>query len=315
MYTGALENRPRLIRQLARQRCLWGNDGPVLDIVRSPQRIAQILTAVGLPSPDVLSQAPSPQQGCRWVIKPRASAAGLGIRFWDGKALSGRRTRSSYFQEFISGTACAALYVGEPERAHLLGVTRQLIGEAWLGAAPFRYCGSVGPLDVPAGTRAMLEGIGRALTAASGMRGLFGVDFVLRDGVPWLIEVNPRYTASVEVLEYATGLRALALHRQVFEPEAPAVPLPHAVNGVVGKAILFARTPLIVPDNGPWMASLSSPLSFEEMPPFADIPPAGQCIEAGRPILTFLVRAADEASCMAALQRTAADLDTRLHAR
>src|SRR5438552_3654603 len=30
MYTGALENRPALVRQLARMRPLWGNDSPVL---------------------------------------------------------------------------------------------------------------------------------------------------------------------------------------------------------------------------------------------------------------------------------------------
>src|SRR5262249_48786720 len=51
MYTGALENRPRLIHQLACRRPLWGNDGPVLDLVRSPQRVAQVLTAAGLPCP------------------------------------------------------------------------------------------------------------------------------------------------------------------------------------------------------------------------------------------------------------------------
>src|SRR6266542_4829427 len=221
MYSGALENRPRLIRQLARQRPLWGNDGPVLDIVRSPQRVAQILTAAGLPCPAVLTQAPSSRGGPRWVVKPRASAAGLGIHFWKGRALPSRRARLSYFQEFIPGTSCAALFLGDREGARLLGVTRQLVGESWLGAAPFRYCGSIGPLDVPAGTRAILEAIGRELTAASGLRGLFGVDFVLRDCIPWPVEVNPRYTASVEVLEYATGLRAVALHRQVFAGGEP----------------------------------------------------------------------------------------------
>lgn len=315
IYTGALENRPRLLRRLARQCPLWGNDGRVLDIVRSPQRVAQVLTAAGLPCPAILPPTPSPREARRWVVKPRASAAGLGIRFWDGQPLSSRRARLSYFQEFILGKDCAALFLGEYRSARLLGVTRQLVGEAWLGAAPFRYCGSVGPLDVPAETRATLEAIGRELTAASGLCGLFGVDFVLRDGVPWPVEVNPRYTASVEVLEYATGLRALALHRQVFEPDAHVVPLPHAADGVVGKAILFARAPLIVPEDGPWMASLSSPVPVEEMPAYADIPPAGQRIEAGRPILTFFARAADEASCVAALRRTAADLDMLLHGR
>jgi predicted ATP-grasp superfamily ATP-dependent carboligase len=315
MYTGALENRPRLIRQLARQRPLWGNDGRVLDIVRSPHRVREILTAAGLPCPVVLSQAPRSGEGSSWVVKPRASASGLGIRFWDGKPLAGRRVRSSYFQEFISGTDCAALFLGEGQGARHLGVTRQLVGEVWLGATPFRYCGSIGPLDIPATTRATLEAISQALTAASGLRGLFGVDFILRDGIPWPVEVNPRYTASVEVLEYATGLRALALHRQVFVSDAPPVPPARAADGVVGKAILFARAPLIVPEDGPWMASLASPVPVKEMPAFADIPAAGQFIEAGRPILTFFALAADEASCVAALRQTATDLDTFLSGR
>src|SRR5262249_7720080 len=81
LYTGALENRSRLIHQLACRRPLWGNDGPVLDLVRSPQRVAQVLTAAGLPCPTALTQAPSSRQDLCWIVKPRSSAAGLGIRF------------------------------------------------------------------------------------------------------------------------------------------------------------------------------------------------------------------------------------------
>jgi predicted ATP-grasp superfamily ATP-dependent carboligase len=155
------------------------------------------------------------------------------------------------------------------------------------------------------------------------MRGLFGVDFVLCDEVPWPVEVNPRYTASVEVLEYATGLRALALHHRVFDPAAPErgnVSLPEGVAGVagvVGKAILFARAPLRFPEEGPWLAVLRSSAtdSVEEMPDFADIPPAGQVIEAGRPILSFFARAGSVAECLEALRRIAADLDARLFGR
>src|SRR5262249_62044410 len=53
MYTGALENRPRLIRQLARQLPLWRNDAAVLNVIRSPDRVRQILHAPQLPCPPV----------------------------------------------------------------------------------------------------------------------------------------------------------------------------------------------------------------------------------------------------------------------
>jgi uncharacterized protein len=314
MYTGALENRLRLIRQLSRQRPLWGNDVPVLRVVRSPQRVCQLLTAAGLPCPAVSTTSPPPPSCARWLVKPLAGAGGIGIRFWDGNALPRARRRKVYFQEFISGESGAALFLGDAGRSQLLGVTRQLVGEAWLGAAPFRYCGSIGPLDVAREVRTALERIGKVLVEASGLRGLFGIDFVLRDGIPWPVEVNPRYTASVEVLEYATGLRALALHRQVFVGDEPGDVAPSATSaGVVGKAVLFARAPLTFPEAGPWLSPLHEPV--EAMPNVADIPPAGSVIETGRPVLTFFARAEDELSCLEALRRIAADLDTQLYRR
>ena len=46
--------------------------------------------------------------------------------------------------------------------------------------------------------------------SAFGLAGWFGVDFILRDGIPWPVEINPRYTASVEIHELASGRSLLA---------------------------------------------------------------------------------------------------------
>src|SRR5581483_11192270 len=185
----------------------------------------------------------------------------------------------------------AAVYVGDGQAARLLGVSRQLVGEPWLHAAPFHYCGSVGPLPPGAAPRQAFADLGMALGRAFGLKGLFGVDCVLRDGVPYPVEVNPRYTASVEVIEYATGLPALALHRQAFGPAAPLPVVPRPPGGVVAKAILFARAPLRFPNGGTWSAWATAFPGAEVMPTFADIPQPGAVVEAGKPILTLLRRA------------------------
>jgi predicted ATP-grasp superfamily ATP-dependent carboligase len=149
----------------------------------------------------------------------------------------------------------------------------------------------------------------------SGLRGLFGVDCILRDGIPWPVEVNPRYTASVEVLEYGAGVPAMALHRAVFDPNGPPPSAKQQAGGVVGKAILFARAPLVFPDDGPWSSTLRAPGPVEKMPAFADIPHVGERIPARRPILTFFTRAASEAACLDQLKAIAADLDRWLFER
>jgi predicted ATP-grasp superfamily ATP-dependent carboligase len=143
----------------------------------------------------------------------------------------------------------------------------------------------------------------------SGLRGLFGVDCILRDGIPWPIEINPRYTASVEVLEYGGGVPAMALHRAVFDPTASVPEVQPRSTGIVGKAILFAKDSLVFPADGPWMPTLQHPGPIEQMPAFADIPHAGEPIEVRHPILTFFARAESEASCLDQLKSIAADLD------
>jgi predicted ATP-grasp superfamily ATP-dependent carboligase len=313
LYTGALENRRRLVRELARLRPLWGNQGDALARVRSPQTVQRILNDAQVPCPAVRLCPPEPADSRRWLVKPFRSAGGVGIHFWDGKPSEGRL---AYFQEYIEGQACSALFIGDGLQARLLGATQQLVGEPWLHVAPFRYCGSIGPLALGPELRRRLGRLGTVLAQGCRLRGLFGVDCIFRDDTPFPVEINPRYTASVEVLEHATRLPALAFHRQVFDPDArPAWPRESTDVPKVGKAILFAKADVIFPADGPWSAVLGSTGPVEEMPAFADIPEKGQPIRAGQPLLTFFTRGDSPTVVWDALRQIAADLDQWLYSR
>jgi len=315
MYTGALENWRNTVHVMAQHRPLWGNGLRALLRVRSPWKVARLLKEAGVPCPAVRSLAPRPPGG-RWLVKPILGAGGAGIRPWSGGRPEQRASvAQKYLQEHVEGEPCAAVWVGDGAGARLLGATRQLVGEDWLHAGPFRYCGSIGPLHTNDACLQRFLRLGNVLTAGCGLRGLFGVDCILRDDVPYPVEINPRYTASVEVLEYARGVPALGLHRAVFDPDAPAPrPLPSS-NAIVGKAILFARAPLVFPADGPWSATLRSPRPVEEMPDFADVPHAGERVEARRPVLTFFARADSAKGCEVRLREVAAELDRWLFGR
>jgi predicted ATP-grasp superfamily ATP-dependent carboligase len=145
--------------------------------------------------------------------------------------------------------------------------------------------------------------LARVLIEWSGLRGLFGVDAIMRDGVPWLVEVNPRYTASVEVFERALAFSCFAGGRAFSE--SAVLPRPtrlrlvrrrnNEVRTAIGKAIYYAPKSLIFPARGPW---------HKTPPDFADIPRGGTRIRRGRPVLTIFGR--DEAE----LRRKASKLDT-----
>jgi predicted ATP-grasp superfamily ATP-dependent carboligase len=306
LYTGGLENRPALIGRLARLRPLWGNGPAVLRRARSPRTFHALLSAAGLPCPAVRLGEPPRTGG--WLLKPRAGAGGTGIRIWTGEETA-PPTKRFYFQELVDGDPHAAVYVGDGHSAHLLGVTRQLTALNWLHARPFAYCGSIGPLSLSPALSRSLERLGTVLAGGTGLAGIFGVDFILRDESPWLVEVNPRYTASVEVLEHGLNCAILRYHQEVFDSAAlpPADPVPALRSpGMIGKAILFAPREVVFPTSGPWQQAATDPW---RLPAFADIPAAGARIKAGRPILTFFARAASVPACLDQLRQIALDLD------
>jgi predicted ATP-grasp superfamily ATP-dependent carboligase len=322
MYTGGLENAPALVGRMARSRPLWGNDQATLRTVRNPAALHRILRDGGIPCPLIRTRPPDPADGCRWLVKPVAGAGGTGICFWTGQRP--RSKKRVYYQEFLEGTPCSAVYVAGLGGTALAGVSTQLIGEPWLHARPFQYCGSLSGL--PPLPPKNLEQIGTTLVEAAVLRGLFGVDFVLRDGVAWPLEVNPRYTASVEVLELVEGVSLLAQHCRVFDsrlaasfcererPRSQMLVAKQDERTILGKAILFAREPVTFPPDGPWQETLRHPPGVWDVPHFADIPQDGDRIEAGWPVLTFFAVAESPAMCWAALQKTARELDHRLYA-
>lgn len=307
LYTGALENHPEIVDRLAAKRPLWGNDAKTLRTIRDPIQLASALQRAGFLA---LRGAPSheglPTDGS-WLVKRRRSAGGFHVRRWNGE-LRRERPETHYFQEYIEGIPCSAVFVAAAGKAALLGATRQLIGESWSGASGFQYAGSIGPLALETREEAELRRLGTTLSAEFGLRGLFGVDFVINAEGLWPIEVNPRYTASVEILERAMGLRAIQRHaaacRDLTLPKCDD--LPRAGTRQHGKAILFA------PSGAQLSAALSDRLLAwnreRSWPELADIPAAGSLLELGAPVATVFASGATDAETVAALRERTASL-------
>jgi predicted ATP-grasp superfamily ATP-dependent carboligase len=278
VYTGALENRPELVDRLAARRRLWGNAGDALRAARDPMRVAGALRAAGLPAPEVrLDPAGLPRDGS-WLCKARASSGGRHVVAFTVSEDRPRR-RPVYYQERVEGLSLSAVFVAARGGAALAGVTRQLLG---LPGAPFAYRGGVGPWPVADATARALDALGHCLAAGLGLVGLFGVDFILGgDGLVWPVEVNPRYTAAVELIELAVGRPLLDDHRRA----CGGLPVDTAARPArcVAKEVLYA-------DRGGVFAAepdgLSDPDLPFRVPRVADVPARRTPVGAGEPVLT-----------------------------
>lgn len=306
LYTGAFENHPHLIDAIALRRPIKGCAAAAVVKVRDPNVLASVTPVPGLRSCKTVIGASLVGKlkrlvirytaGQGYLLKPLRGAGGIGIGF----ARQGRHLLGShyYLQQYVRGLPLAAVFVTDGWSVKLLGVTEQIIGDHDFGVDGFRYAGSIGPVPLSTQARSALAHLGASLAQQCDLRGVFGVDVVMDDDENiWPVEVNPRYVASIEIIERATGIAVLG----DWPVKPPDPRMVQAQNPVHGKAVLFAPTDGVAPD-------LYALFESDEV---ADVPAPGEIIKAGQPVCTVFASGADRDMCLAGLRDRARWFYTR----
>jgi predicted ATP-grasp superfamily ATP-dependent carboligase len=278
VYGAGLENRPDLVARLAVGRELLGTPPELLEAVRDPWAVGEAAQAAGARAPQTLppsalsthagATASTPGAG-PWLRKPRRGGGGRGVRHWTG----GRLRATEILQRHVDGLACSAVAVGDGRSAVVLGLTEQLHrprGYAWTGnATPPRLAP-----DELAALAAQLRKVCEEVVARFGVRGAFSVDAVWDGRHAWVLEVNPRPTAGLEL--FGPGTFALHVRGARGGPLATtsrALPLARART----KLVLFADRDVRAPRLQWWPSGL-----------VRDIPRPDEEIARGQPVCTLL---------------------------
>ncbi len=222
----------------------------------------------------------------KYLLKPQNSYGGQDIHWWHpGSPIDA----THYLQQHVRGMPISAVYHCDGWSSILLGATEQLIGEPCFGASEFAYCGSIGPLQVSEATRETMSHLGVVLTQRFDLRGVFGVDLVMDfKGNLWPVEVNPRYTASVELVEKITGVHALS----PTDGSRKGKPGRAAAQG---KAVVYAKQAGAVPD-------LYEVFSKDQV---ADVPEAGKSLRQGAAVCTVFASGSSRDDCFNKLKSMA----------
>ncbi len=310
LYTGAVENHLQLVEQLHASRPLLGNPPEVLRAVRDPHQLAEAIRGLKLTPLELRDSSDPPPTDGRWLLKPLRSAAGRGIVRWTEDARDSETLNEPhYFQEYAEGRSCSAVFVaqGSIGDVKFVGLTEQLIGDEAFQASGFQWCGNIGPIALSVQVESVIRRLGNYFKWKFQLRGLFGIDFIhTPDEQVYVTEVNPRYTSSVELLEFTTAQSLITDHCASFEdappPTAPEqwTPLP---GQMLGKAVLYAPRPLVLQASSPPSAKI-----YRVWPRLADIPADGTSIPAGAPVCTIFQHADSLVKCREALRDQAARL-------
>lgn len=301
VYTSNLDNYPALIAELSGDHLILGNSPETLAGVRDWHRLKLSLERAGIRTPTSLFSPPEHMADDRkWLRKPIKSGGGRKIEFWaPGDGLG----EEEYLQEFKTGICCSAALIANGEDCSVIGLSEQLVGLAEFGARGFCYVGNIFPLRFTGDENGrnlknvweQVAYIAKVITREFSLKGLNSLDFILDSAYQvHLLEVNPRYSGSMELMEWAYGVKLFQWHLESFQGHLPTYPvqftLTHSQQDFFAKAILYAEKNIMIPDTHNWVKK-----------GIKDIPFAGDVILEGSPICTVFSTGNSRKECFDAL--------------
>jgi uncharacterized protein len=278
------EDRPQILAQLAQRWPLFGNDADKVARVKDPEVFAAVCHCCGVPFPEIALQPPALDG---FVAKRRGGSGGAHVANHVADASESRACSDIYYQARVPGRPVSALLLANGISAIVLGFSAQWASPT--SRQPFRYGGAVRPADIRPDVAARLGKAACWLASALSLVGLNSADFMVDGDDFWIVEINPRPGATLDIFEtFGSGagnaslfsLHMAACAGDLFD-EAPRL------DGAKASAICYASCDVAAPDQFEW-------------PDWsADRPNDGLAIRAGEPLCTVHAGAATAAAAKA----------------
>ncbi len=189
-------------------------------------------------------------------------------------------------QEGISGTPASASLISSTDKAVVLTLNEQLLGMREVGQRePFGYCGNVVPLSATAAITDACKKVVEKVILHFGLVGSNGVDLVIsEEGVPYVMEVNPRFQGTLECVERVLETNIVKAHVQACtQGKLPTIVREPLIFCV--RLILFAPQRSIIPN-------------LSTVKGVRDIPLPGVIIEKGEPVCSIVVEGTNRDSTL-----------------
>jgi len=300
LLSTGLDDSPDVLFELNDMIPILGNHPHIIKRIRDKTKFFQELKRLDIPHPETATaenfeeaRKKAKDIGYPILVKPSKGFGGVGIRKVRGpKELTqafqdtSRIDQKVVVQEYISGTPASISLISSSTETITLTLNEQLLGvsEVWQ-EEPFGYCGNVVPFVATTAFVEKCKSIAEKITSNFGLVGSNGVDLVIsKEGVPYIVEVNPRFQATVECVERVLGINIVEAHMKTFiQGKLPSIAKKTA--GFCTRLILFAPQRSIVPD-------------LRVLEEVRDIPIPEVIIEKGEPICSIVTEGADRNSSL-----------------
>lgn len=234
------EDKPRLMAALGSRFHLLGSSAETLSACKDPAKFFKLLDELGVPHPETQVAPPVDARG--WISKRIGGSGGRHIRDCGGHP---QRRPRRYFQKKLSGTRYSVGALLAPDRSRSDAKPSFAVTKQWTAPAlqmPYRFGGCVSMPDIDEALSKDLIASASRVAERLNLVGMTSFDFIVDGSVPYLLEINPRPGASLDVLDDAAGSMfvghvAACTRRDIHSPQAgrmsKAMAILHADRGPI----------------------------------------------------------------------------------
>jgi predicted ATP-grasp superfamily ATP-dependent carboligase len=236
LYGSLFDGFTEVLDWVAKQLPVLGNSAAVLKQAKDFSFFA-LLDSLNIAHPKVQTSFPDKPE--HWLSKKVGGSGGMHI--WPAGLTN--NDDKTYFQQKIIGTPISMLFVADGSAAEVIGFNQQLIAPT--ESLPYRFAGAISNVTLQPKSRKTFEHSAQKLTSALGLRGICSIDAIVNGENVWVLELNPRLSATFSLYE-----NLLPLHLQGCAGHLPNTSFKTNISHA--QLILYAEEAFNIPQNFAW---------------------------------------------------------------
>lgn len=198
-FGAGFEARPELLASIAQRLLLIGNTAKSVDDTKMPHTFFSLCDTLKIAYPPTQFERPVNSLG--WLKKQIGGSGGAHIQ--QALPLDFTMGRLHYYQKIQAGTPYSCLFLADRKNAQVIGFNEQWCEPSTL--LPYRYGGAVSHADLTQQVKStIIEFITKA-TSFFSLIGLNSCDFLVHENTVYMLEINPRLSASLQLYSAKTG--------------------------------------------------------------------------------------------------------------
>jgi methenyltetrahydromethanopterin cyclohydrolase len=272
IYGSGFESYPESLYYLSGRLTVLGNHPDVFAGQLNKQAFFATLDQLNIPHPELAFSLPETGD---WLLKPQQGQGGVGIKHYH---VGDNTDDAVYWQKFQTGRPQSALFLADGRQVQVIGFNSQ--ESVRLSATQaFVFSGVFNNAELSGTQKTVITGWLEQLVPVFELKGLNSLDYIHFEDRSYVLEINPRPSASMQLYDedllsrHIVGWAGSFAHRLPLDFRRPT-----------GYQIVYAEQDVIIPKHFDWPAGCM------------DLPRSGNICHTGQPICSIIAHQKDSVS-------------------